>query len=396
MQLRLLLVGFTLCATTLAFAADPKPAPSKSAPAKAAPKASKAAPKVAKAANAEAATEAPSTPTASKPVKLKREQDGEPVTYGRRPDLMAFGQELATRHNLDADVVRDLLAQARQIPAVARLIMPPPAGVAKNWAAYRARFVEPVRIRAAVQFWQDNATWLERAEQRWGVPPEVIVAVIGVETLYGRHVGTFRVLDALTTLSFDFPSGRSDRSAFFREELEHFVLWLQRERADPQRVLGSFAGAMGLPQFMPSSLTRHAVDFDGDGHINLATSIPDAIGSVANYLAKFGWERGMPTHYSVAVPVDAAARARLLAPDILPSFTATEFAASGAVLSERGRAHVGPLALVELQNGTAAPSFVAGTQNFYAITRYNWSSYYAMAVIDLASAAATVRDRLRR
>jgi membrane-bound lytic murein transglycosylase B len=148
---------------------------------------------------------------------------------------------------------------------------------------------------------------------------------------------------------------------------------------------------MGLPQFMPSSINRWAVDMDGDGHTNLMTSAADAIGSVAHYLAAFGWESGLPTHHAVAAPVDTAERAALLAPDIAPSFTAAQFAERGAALSEAGRSHEGPLALVELQNGDAAPSYVAGTQNFWVVTRYNWSSYYAMAVIELGAAVAAAR-----
>ena len=189
-------------------------------------------------------------------------------------------------------------------------MMPPPAGTAKNWAAYRDRFVEPQRIAAGTRFWQDNAEWLQRAEERWGVPAQIIVGIVGVETFYGRITGNFRVLDVLATLSFDFPTGRSDRSAFFRDELEAFLLLSRREGLDPTLPKGSFAGAMGLPQFMPSSINRYAVDFDGDGRIDLANSTADVIGSVANYLAAFGWQRGMPTQYEVAVPVDTSAAPR--------------------------------------------------------------------------------------
>ena len=146
---------------------------------------------------------------------------------------------------------------------------------------------------------------------------------------------------------------------------------------------------------MPSSVNQHAVDMDGDGHIRLDINTADAIGSVAHYLQQYGWERGQPTHYGVAVPVDAADRAVLLAPDIVPSFSAAQMAERGAALDAHGRAHEGPLALVELQNGERAPSYVAGTRNFYAITRYNWSSYYAMAVIDLAAAVKRQRDERR-
>ena len=146
-----------------------------------------------------------------------------------------------------------------------------------------------------------------------------------------------------------------------------------------------------MPQFMPSSFAKYAVDFDADGRTDLQASAADVIGSVAHYLAEFGWRRGMPTHYAVAAPADTAERALLLLPDIVPSFSAAQFAEHGAQLDAAGRAHDGPLALVELQNGDAAPSYVAGTANFYAVTRYNWSSYYALAVIELGAAVAQQR-----
>lgn len=317
----------------------------------------------------------------SKAIKNTATQD----RYANHPEAMAFADAVAAAHGLDAARVRGQVGQARRIDSVRRLVMPPPAGAAKNWAAYRRRFIDNTRIQAGLNFWRTNEQWLSLAEDRWGVPAELIVSIIGVETFYGRVMGNFRVIDALATLAFDFPAGRRDRSAFFRSELEELFVLTQREGSDPLAVKGSYAGAMGLPQFMPSSVNRYAVDFDGDGHINLHSNPADAVGSVAHYLASFGWQRGMPTHYGVAVPVDSSERAVLLGPDILPTFTAAQFAERGAQLDAAGQAHAGPLALVELQNGELAPSYVAGTQNFYTITRYNWSSYYAMAVIDLTA-----------
>jgi membrane-bound lytic murein transglycosylase B len=282
--------------------------------------------------------------------------------------------------------VRAQIARARRIEPVRRLIMPPPAGVAKNWGAYRDRFVEPQRINAGLAFWQSHARWLDEAEARWGVPPQIVVAIIGVETFYGRITGNFRVLDSLATLAFDFPPGRRDRSEFFRGELEAFLRWCHAEGLDAQEPLGSYAGAIGLPQFMPSSILRWGVDFDGDAHINLRSNPADAIGSVAHYLAAFGWQTGLPTHYAVTPPPEGEGRTALLGPDILPSFTAAQMAEKGAGLDEAGRRHEGLLALVELENGGAERSWYAGTTNFWAVTRYNWSSYYAMAVILLAEA----------
>ncbi|MCW5663366.1 MAG: lytic murein transglycosylase B [Piscinibacter sp.] len=311
--------------------------------------------------------------------------------YGEREDVMRFADAAAQRLEADPQWVRGVLAQARLVPTVARLIMPPPPGTAKDWAAYRARFVEPRRIAAGLAFWRDNERWLNLAEERWGVPPAIVVGIVGVETLYGQHTGSFRVLDALATLSFDFPSGRRDRSEFFRSELEAFLRLARREGLDPLEPKGSYAGAIGLPQFMPSSILKYAVDFDADGRIDLLGSPADVIGSVAHYLAEFGWQRGAPTHFAVAAPVEVRDRALLLVPDILPSFDAAGFAERGATLDAAGAAWPGKLALIELQNGDAAPSYVAGTTNFYAITRYNWSSYYAMAVIELGEAVRRQR-----
>ena len=308
------------------------------------------------------------------------------VAYGRREDVMAFAADAAQRLGLDKQKTEAALAHAHFIPSVTRFIMPPPPGTAKNWAAYRDRFIEPKRVNAGAVFWRANRGWLNLAEERYGVPAEIIVGIIGVETLYGQQVGNFRVLDALATLSFDFPVGRKDRSAFFRDELAQFLLLCQQEGRDPLTVKGSFAGAMGLPQFMPSSALKYAVDFDGDGHIDLHRSTADVIGSVANYVAQFGWQAGLPTHFEVAAPVDNTDRNVLLGPDIVPLFSAQEMTDRGARLGEAAFNTLSKLALVELQNGAAAPSYVAGTSNFYAITRYNWSSYYAMAVIGLGDA----------
>ena len=347
---------------------------------------------------ARAATQAAAAPVAS---------DDAPdiVTYGRRDDVMRFGTEIAARHGLDTAWVQAALRHARFMPTVAKFIMPPPAGTAKNWAAYRARFVEPTRIRAGVAFWRANEKWLQLAEQRYGVPPEIVVGIVGVETLYGQQMGSVRVIDALATLAFDFPAGRKDRSAFFRDELEAFFVMCQRTGADPLQATGSYAGALGMPQFMPSSFNKYAVDFDSDGRVDLRDDPADVIGSVAHYLAAFGWRRNLPARFDVAVPVDTADRARLLVPDIVPSFTLAEFAQYGAQLDAAAFAAdvrldasggLGKLALVELQNGDAAPSYVAGSSNFYAITRYNWSSYYAMAVIELGEAVAREVERSAR
>ncbi len=328
---------------------------------------------------------------AATPAERRRGRGAADNAYGPRPDVRDFALDVARRHGLPVDWTLGALAGARRLPVVQRLVMPPPPGQPKNWAAYRDRFVEPQRIAAGVAFWQQHAGWLASAEARWGVPAAIVVGIIGVETFYGRITGSFRVLDALATLAFDFPKGRSDRSAFFRSELEALLLLCRREGWDPAEPRGSYAGALGLPQFMPGSVLRHALDFDGDGRVDLLGSAADAIGSVANYLAAHGWQRGMATHYAVTPPEDAAERARLLGPDIVPSFDAAELLRAGARLDQAGRAHDGLLALVLLENGGAPPHHVAGTANFYALTRYNQSSYYALAVAELGEAVQAAR-----
>jgi membrane-bound lytic murein transglycosylase B len=308
--------------------------------------------------------------------------------YSQRPDAALLADQLAQSFELDPAWVRSVLAQARFKDNVAKFIMPAPSGTAKNWGVYRSRFIDPIRIKAGVAFWRTYESDLRRAQAQWGVPASIIAGVIGVETIYGRNTGNFRVLDALSTLSLDFPKGRSDRSVFFQKELGHFLKLCDEQKVDPTTMQGSYAGALGLPQFMPSSVRSFAVDFDGDGHIDLLRSPVDAIGSVARYLAEHGWQRDMPAYYEITPPTDAQDLSKLLMPDIVTSFTVAEMQKLGAKLPDAAQNHTGLLALVKLENGDAAPTYIAGTDNFYAVTRYNQSSYYALAVIQLGQAVA--------
>ncbi len=311
--------------------------------------------------------------------------------YATRPEVMRLADEIAARRNLDPQWVRQTIGQARYLPAVARAITPPAVGTPKNWTVYRSRFIDPVRIKAGVAFWQANRETLARAQQDSGVPAQIIVGIVGVETIYGQQIGTYRVMDALSTLAFDFPHAHpkaASRAAFFLSELEAFLSLTQRTQTNPLALHGSYAGAMGMPQFMPSSWDKYAVDFDGDARVDLFHSPADVIGSVANYFKAFQWKPGMPTHYPVQFDRQKLDLPTLKAPDILPTFTPAAFAAKGAVLDGAALQHPGPLALIELQNGAEAPLYLAGTENFYAITRYNWSSYYALAVIELGDAVA--------
>lgn len=308
------------------------------------------------------------------------------VPYAGNEDVMRWAEEVAQKRGLNRDWARQAVGSAQLLPTVARLMQPAPAGTPKNWRVYRSRFIDPIRIGAGLRFWQENQATLERAEKEYGVPAEMIVGIIGVETIYGQQTGNFRVIDALATLAFNFPQSHpraAERSEYFRGELEHFLVMQSRLGGDPLAPLGSYAGAMGMPQFMPSSWVKWAVDFDGDGRVDLTRSPADAIGSVANYFKSYGWQTGMPTHYPVSFDSTKLDKEALLVPDILPTFSVETFTAKGAVLEGPALEHKGPLALVELQNGDAEPQYVAGTENFYVITRYNWSSYYAMAVIEL-------------
>jgi membrane-bound lytic murein transglycosylase B len=315
--------------------------------------------------------------------------------YGNTARVRELAQTLATSHQLPLPWVLTQLRQARHLAGVPKLVLPPAVPTAKNWQAYRERFIEPRRIDAGVNFWRTWREALEQAERRYGVPAEMIVGIIGVETFYGQHMGQYRVLDALTTLTLDFPAAHpraTERQAFFQNELGHFLQQMHQQGGSVTDVKGSFAGAMGWPQFMPSSQAKFAVDFDGDGRINLQQSPIDAIGSVAHYFQAYGWQTGMPTHYPVQFDEARLDKPALLAPDILPTFSVTNFQAKGAQLNSDAQQHKGPLALVELFNGDAPPSYVAGTENFYVVTRYNWSSYYAMAVIELGAA---VKERMQ-
>ncbi|MFN7445611.1 MAG: lytic murein transglycosylase B [Curvibacter sp.] len=343
-------------------------------------------------------------PAQANPAKprLKRVQDSAPQLiegsgppYASRPEAMALADEIARQHGLDAKWVRRTLGKARFVPQVARLIVPPPVTSPRNWLQYRSRFLETERIQAGLAFWDTHRELLERASASYGVPAEIIIGIVGVETYYGRHLGRYRVIEALATLALDFPSEHPRavaRTAFFRAELGEFLKQQHQAGLDPFKVRGSYAGAMGIPQFMPSSWARYAVDFDGDGRVDLGASPADAIGSVAHYFKAFNWKPGMPTHYPVDFDYERLDMQALLAPDIRPTFPVEQLEARGVLLGTDARQHVGPLALIELQNGEYSPSYVAGTENFYVVTRYNWSSYYALAVIELGQAVAAARQ----
>lgn len=300
-------------------------------------------------------------------------------TYADRAEVAVFADEMSAR-GLDPVWIQRTLSEARKLESVRRAIKPLPSVQRKNWQTYRDRFVNAGRTQAGKQFLQHHADTLIQASQQYGVPIEVIVGIIGVETFYGRDTGRYRVVDALATLAFDYPAEEGkDRSQYFREQLAQFFLWCGKEQCDPLGVKGSYAGAIGMPQFMPENILRYGSDFNGDGRINLHDPV-DAIGSVARFLALHGWVRQLaPT---AAVDLVNAQLEPLLVPDIIPSFTQPQLFYYGA----KPRTPLSmweKYALIELQNGDAENEYVLGSRNFYVLTRYNRSSYYAMAVLAL-------------
>ena len=323
-------------------------------------------------------------------------QDAPPdFSYAERGDAMRWAAEAAARLGLDAQWAQQSVGRARFSADAQRLMRPAAysqaSSAARNWRAYRKRFLTAVHLEAGRRFWQAQRATLARVEQVYGVSAAAIAGILGVETIYGRNVGKHRVLDVLATLAFDFPQDHpraAQRQTFFARELGHFLALCRESGMEPDEPRGSYAGAMGLPQFMPSSWRQWAVDFDGDGRIDLWGSAADVCASVANYFRAFGWRPGLPTHYGVSLRPQAD-MAALLEHDILPTLTAQRMQELGALLPEEALAHEGPLALIELQKGEReAPTYVAGTENFYVITRYNWSAYYAMAVIELGRLVA--------
>ncbi|MEN9868378.1 MAG: rane-bound lytic murein transglycosylase protein, partial [Pseudomonadota bacterium] len=228
---------------------------------------------------------------------------GEFANFNQWQSVIQFIDNMVEKHGFDKARLQATLREAHFIDSAIKLIKPAPTGFVKNWRAYRALSIEPVRIRNGVQFWNQYADALARAEAQYGVPAEIIVGILGIETVYGKNTGQFRVMDVITTLAFAYPETpkKAERSAFFRGELEHTLLLARESNIDPFSLLGSYAGAIGWPQFMPGSIRQYAVDFDGDGKIDLRNGAVDAIGSIANYLHKHGWRKNEPLLFPVSV-----------------------------------------------------------------------------------------------
>ncbi|MGH8673666.1 MAG: lytic murein transglycosylase B [Burkholderiales bacterium] len=303
--------------------------------------------------------------------------------YAGRPEVRAFMQEMVQRHGFVERELAYIFARARRLEVALKAVATPAS--ARAWTDYRATFVNDRQVGGGVDFWRQHRKVLERAAKEYGVPEEVIVAIIGIETFYGRHTGRWRVIDALTTLAFDYPP----RAPFFRGELENYLLIARDTGTDVFSVRGSWAGAIGIPQFMPGSYLKFAVDFDGDGHVDLSGNPADAIGSVANFLKQHGWKPGEIVVLEAEVKGDAV---RAYADgSVLPRHTLEELAKAGATPRVAG-APVGlKAALIELETPGRASEFRLGFDNFYVLTRYNRSSFYATAVSDLAAALRAAR-----
>jgi membrane-bound lytic murein transglycosylase B len=318
-------------------------------------------------------------------------QGDEFANFAQWSDVADFIDQMVAKNGFDKRELQAVLNQTHYVDSAIQLIKPAPPGRPKNWNAYRNRFVDPIRIDAGVAFWNTYADALTRAENQYGVPAEIIVAILGVETVYGRNTGNFRVMDAITTLAFAYPDtpNRTARMAYFRGELENTLLFARESGIDPFSLLGSYAGAIGLPQFMPGSIRQFAIDFDGDGKIDLRNSPVDAIGSVARFLVEHGWRRSEPIAFPVNV--DGGEKwQRFIGQGLEAKFSLNELKADGVTPV------IAPpdllFGLVDLQNGADPTDYWLGTNNFYAITQYNRSFFYAMSVNDLGRALRIARS----
>ncbi|WP_090191196.1 MULTISPECIES: lytic murein transglycosylase B [unclassified Duganella] len=331
-------------------------------------------------------------PAAPKKKVPATDYTGEYVNFGDWKEVRAFLDDVAERDGFDRAELGALINQVRYVDAAVQLVKPAPPGKPKNWQAYSKLMIDPVRTDAGVKFWNENAEALSRAESLYGVPAEIIVAIIGVETVYGRNTGRFRVLDALTTLAFSYPEApqRRERMAFFRGELEATLLFARQTGIDPLSLKGSFAGAIGMPQFMPSSVMKYAVDFDGNGKIDLLNSSSDAIGSVAAFLTSHGWQREQTGAIVQAATVSPNRTWEpMLQQGLKASYRTAELSAAGVTTATPAPDQL--YGLVDLQNGADPTEYWLANNNFFAITQYNRSYFYAMSVVELGQAVRLAR-----
>ena len=306
--------------------------------------------------------------------------------FSANPDVADFIASMSAKHGIDGEYLAGLFASIRPNMRVLSLFSPshlktpqPP-----SWKRYSASFLNKARIDGGNAFWAQNKEALDRAFQQYGVPQEIIIAIIGVETYYGRHTGGFGVMEALATLAFHEPR----RADFFRGELEHFLLLARENGLDPLKTKGSYAGAIGIPQFMPGSWRRFAIDFDGDGVVDLENSVADSIGSVANYLSMHGWQRDQPIAHKIKLR--GKPKAEWAEAGMLPSLDTKELAGQGVPVPKDAPDMA---TLISLPTPGQATEHWLGYGNYYSITRYNRSTFYSMSVVRLAMAIKNQKGR---
>ena len=305
-----------------------------------------------------------------------------PAKLQFKPEVEEFIGQMVRQNQFEEAALRQVFAQLKAQEGVVKAIGAP--ATAKPWHEFRNIFVTPARISGGLEFWQQHADLLARARDVYGVPEEIVVAIIGVESIYGRRLGSFRVIDALYTLGFEM----TERATFFRGELEQFLLLARENALDPLGVKGSFAGAMGMPQFIPTSYRKFAVDFDGDGKINLWDSAADVIGSVANYLRHFGWVWGQPV--TVPARISGTQFREVLEAGLKPQLSLQQMQTKGVeAIEELPPDLQAALFALDVEQGQ---EYWLALNNFYVITRYNRSKNYAMAVYQLAKAIALERE----
>ena len=293
----------------------------------------------------------------------------------QRAEVTSFIRDMVAEYDYDADELNDVLGRVQLSEKVIAAISRP--AEALPWYRYRLIFMKPGRIKGGVEFWRRHKTQLERATEEYGIPAEIMVAIIGVETKYGRIKGSFKVINSLSTLAFDYPK----RSEFFSRELKHYLLLTREQSLDPHMLKGSYAGAMGIPQFIPSSYRAYAVDFDEDDLIDIWENPADAIGSVGNYFKQHGWREGAGIITPASIP-DGDVSA-LLTKGLELKLTMADVMAGGVTVEEEIDA-AEKVKLLQLENKDGYEYWVA-LHNFYVITRYNHSALYAMAVYQLAT-----------
>jgi membrane-bound lytic murein transglycosylase B len=303
------------------------------------------------------------------------------VNYGANPAAMEVIDELVSQEGFDREELIEIFSDAGRQQSILDA-MSRPAEKTKAWYEYREIFLNDKREKQGLEFYQQHRETLQRAEQETGVPAAMIVSIIGVETYYGRIAGSYRVIDALSTLAFDYPR----RSEFFTKELKHFLILTRDQGMDPLLLKGSYAGAMGYGQFMPSSYRSYAIDFDGDEKADIWNNPVDAIGSVANYFKAHGWTEGDPVivaaNATAAIPEEMMSRGR----NLKPRFSVAEFTAAGLEPTMQTDPEAEAIGIeFELADGM---EYWLGLHNFYVITRYNHSAMYAMSVYQLSQRIA--------